>query len=272
MQSWVTWELSGNIQYMCMLDDAIYAVVRNGTTNVMQKINLKLSGEDGESITQYSNTHGVHLDNSHTISHTSTTLTYNSSANKTTFAMPEGFYHPVATTNLLANSEAIPSPVGSQLIENPLGVIEDIKANPDATTEDLETVGEIEQEMKDRRATKLWYEMAEVSSGGVQSNNVNSVSKTRRQYSSGEITSFNTAMFDRTYTNAMSLTAIRSIGEVSSFTINASFSDARQNVGTSDTADGYGLMLGYDTTIGNQSLSPYLMLSLIHISEPTRPY
>ena len=126
MQSWVTWELSGNIQYMCMLDDAIYAVVRNGTTNVMQKINLKLSGEDGESITQYSNTHGVHLDNIHTISSTSTTLTYNSSANKTTFAMPEGFYHPIAATNLLANSEAIPSPDGSQLIENPLGVIEDI--------------------------------------------------------------------------------------------------------------------------------------------------
>ena len=141
-----------------------------------------------------------------------------------------------------------------------LGVIEDIKANPDATTEDLETVSEIEQEMKDRRAPKLWYVMAEVSSGGVQSNNVNSVSKTRRQYSSGEISSFNSAMFDRTYTNAMSLTAIRSIGEASSFTINASFSDARQNVGTSDTADGYGLMLGYDTTIGNQSLSPYLML------------
>jgi len=135
MQSWVTWELSGNIQYMCMLDDAIYAVVRNGTTNVMQKINLKLSGEDGESITQYSNTHGVHLDNIHTISHSSTTLTYNSSANKTTFAMPEGFYYKVAERNLLANSQTIPNPNGSELIVNPLGVTEDISYYDFATNE-----------------------------------------------------------------------------------------------------------------------------------------
>ena len=51
-------------------------------------------------------------------------------------------------------------------------------------------------------------------------------------------------MFDRTYTNAMSLTFTnRDYGEASSFTINASFSDARQNVGTSDTADESGPML-----------------------------
>jgi hypothetical protein len=91
MQSWVTWELSGNIQYMCMLDDAIYAVVRNSTTNVMQKFNLKLSGEEGESITHNSEDYRVYLDNIHKISSSSTTLTYNSSANKTSFAMPQGF-------------------------------------------------------------------------------------------------------------------------------------------------------------------------------------
>ena len=100
MQSWVTWELSGNIQYMCMLDDAIYAVVRNGTStftlngvDVMQKFNLKLSGEEGESISHNSKDYRVYLDNIHKISHTTTTLTPNTTTNPTTtsFAMPEGF-------------------------------------------------------------------------------------------------------------------------------------------------------------------------------------
>ena len=36
-QAWITWELSGNIQYLCMLDDAVYAVVRSNGIDVMQK-------------------------------------------------------------------------------------------------------------------------------------------------------------------------------------------------------------------------------------------
>jgi len=89
MQSWITWELSGNIQHICMLDDAVYAVVRNGTTDVMQKFNLKLSGESTETITNDSKIYRVYLDNISSV--TTAGNTYDSSTNKTTFAKPNGF-------------------------------------------------------------------------------------------------------------------------------------------------------------------------------------
>jgi hypothetical protein len=89
MQSWITWELSGNIQHLCMLDDAIYAVVRNGTTDVMQKFNLKLSGESTETITNDNKIYRVYLDNIKSV--TTAGNTYNSSSNKTTFPKPNGF-------------------------------------------------------------------------------------------------------------------------------------------------------------------------------------
>ena len=89
MQSWITWELSGNIQHICMLDDAVYAVVRNGTTDVMQKFNLKLSGESTETITNDNKVYRVYLDNITSV--TTAGNTYNSSNNKTTFPKPNGF-------------------------------------------------------------------------------------------------------------------------------------------------------------------------------------
>ena len=89
MQSWITWELSGNIQYLCMLDDAIYAVVRNGTTDVMQRFNLKLSSDSTESVTQNDETYKVYLDNISSV--TTGANTYSSSTNKTVFPKPNGY-------------------------------------------------------------------------------------------------------------------------------------------------------------------------------------
>ncbi len=142
-----------------------------------------------------------------------------------------------------------------------LGIIEEIKSNEEVTEDDLATVTEIEEEMKARGAPKLWNFYADIGVGGIQNNNVNSVSKTRRQFSSDSIIGFNTPMFDRTYTGSLGLTATRSIGETSSFIINTSFTDSRQNQETSDDFESYGLMLALDTSIGNQGLSPYLMLN-----------
>ena len=42
MEAWCTWTLTGDIRYHCMLDDALYVVVRNGSKDVMQKFSLKL--------------------------------------------------------------------------------------------------------------------------------------------------------------------------------------------------------------------------------------
>jgi len=142
-----------------------------------------------------------------------------------------------------------------------LSIIEEIKTNEDLTPEDLETVNEIEEQMKERKAPKLWNFYADLGGGFIQNNNVNSVSKNRLQVSSGSITSFNSAMHDRTYSSSFGLTALRSVGEASSLMINAGFSDSRQVVDTADDFDTYSLTFAFDTTIGNQSLSPYLTLS-----------
>ena len=142
-----------------------------------------------------------------------------------------------------------------------LTVIEEIKTNEDLTPEDLETVNEIEEQMKERKAPKLWNFYADLGGGFIQNNNVNSVSKNRLQVSSDAIVPFNSAMHDRTYSSSFGLTALRSVGEGSSFMINAGFSDSRQVSDTADDFDGYSLTFAFDTTIGNQSISPYLSLS-----------
>ena len=142
-----------------------------------------------------------------------------------------------------------------------LTVIEEIKTSEDFTPEDLETVNEIEAELKERGRPKLWNFYADISLGGIHSENVNSVSKTRLQMSSDSVTGFNSAKYDRTYSGSLGLTATRSLGEASSFMINTSFTDSDQEEETSDDFETYGLTLALDTSLGNQSLSPYLMLS-----------
>jgi len=61
----------------------------------------------------------------------------------------------------------------------------------------------------------------------------------------------------------MGFTAVRSIGEASSMMFNFSGTGSRQDVDTTDNFETLGLTLGFDTSIGNHSLSPYLMLNTI---------
>ena len=145
--------------------------------------------------------------------------------------------------------------------EKAIGIIDDIKLRKDVSAEDLESVIEIEEELKGRSEPKLWNFYADISTGLVHTDNVNSVSKSRMQMSSDSKTGFNTAKHDRTLSGGLGLTATRSIGEASSFMINLSQTKSEQYFETSDDYDTYGLTLALDTTAGNQSLSPYMMLS-----------
>ena len=139
-------------------------------------------------------------------------------------------------------------------------IIEEMKLRRDLEPEDLETLQEIEEELRGREPG-LWNIVADISMGGVQSNNVNSVSKTRLKEESDSIVGFNSAMHDRTLSGGIGLSATRPIGEESSFLINASHSLSEQYAETDDDYQSYGLTLAIDTVLGNQSLSPFLMLT-----------
>ena len=65
-------------------------------------------------------------------------------------------------------------------------IIEDMKLRRDLSAEDLETLQEIEEELKDREPS-LWNLTADVGFGATFSNNVNSVSKTRLKYDTNSI-------------------------------------------------------------------------------------
>ena len=106
--------------------------------------------------------------------------------------------------------------------EKAIGIIEDIKLRKDVNAEDLESVIEIEKEIKGRSEPKLWNFYADISLGAIHTDNVNSVSKTRTQMSSDSVIGFNTAKHDRTLSGSLGLTATRSIGEASSLMINLS--------------------------------------------------
>ena len=142
-----------------------------------------------------------------------------------------------------------------------LTIIEDIKTSEDLTPEDVETINQIETTLKERGGPKLWNFYADISLGGVSNQNVNSVSKTRLQSSSDEVIGFNSAKYDKTYSEGLGLTATRSLGENSSLMINASFTDSEQREETADDFESYGLTIALDTYLGNQSLSPYIMIS-----------
>ncbi len=145
--------------------------------------------------------------------------------------------------------------------EKAIGIIEDIKLRRDVNAEDLESVIEIEEEIKGKSEPKLWNFYADISLGAIHTDNVNNVSKTRTQMSSDSIVGFNTAKHDRTLSGSLGLTATRSVGEDSSFMINLSQTKSEQYFETSDDFESYGLTLALDTSVGSQSLSPYLMLS-----------
>tara|TARA_B100001121_G_C18638133_1_gene597758 strand:- start:53 stop:1306 length:1254 start_codon:yes stop_codon:yes gene_type:complete len=139
-------------------------------------------------------------------------------------------------------------------------IIEEMKLRRDLEPEDLETLQEIEDELKDREPG-LWNITADISMGGVHTNNVNSVSKTRLKEESDSVVAFNSAMHDRTLSGGIGLSATRPVGEESSFLINVSHSLSEQYAEPDDDYQSYGLTLALDTVLGNQSLSPYVMLS-----------
>ena len=80
----------------------------------------------------------------------------------------------------------------------------------------METLQEIEEELKDREPG-LWNFTADISTGVLQTDNVNSVSKTRLKSESDSVVGFNSAKHDRTLTEAWVFQASRPIGEESSF-------------------------------------------------------
>ena len=142
-----------------------------------------------------------------------------------------------------------------------LTLIDEIKNNDDVTEDDLLTVKEIEKELEERARPKLWSMFAGVNWGLSQTNNVNNVSKTRLQMDEDVLTGFNTPMHDRTYSAGFDLSAIRKIGDDSSFSLSASVSDSRQVIESSDDVEGYTLTTSYDTTIGNQGISTFAIIS-----------
>ncbi len=148
-----------------------------------------------------------------------------------------------------------------------LTVIDEIKNNEDVTAEDLEVVNQIEEEMKARGAPKRWYIAADFNLGGIQNNNVNSVSKSRRKLSSNALEEFNSARVDRTYTGTLGLTAVRTLTEKSSLTILPSFTESRQDDETSDDFQSYSLYLGFDTMFKNQSLSSNVSFGKVDYDE-----
>ena len=88
LSSWFNWEVTGNIAYHCMLDDALYVIVENNSKRQLVKYSIKLD-DSGNFITQDGNNYAVHLDNTKTV--TTGANTYNATTKKTTFAKPEGF-------------------------------------------------------------------------------------------------------------------------------------------------------------------------------------
>ncbi len=94
LQAWFQWTLTGTIQYHCMLDDALYVVVRNNNKDQLLKYSVKLD-DNGHFVTAGED-YPIHLD--HCKSVTTGGGTYNSTTGKTTFAKPTGF----ESTNAIA--------------------------------------------------------------------------------------------------------------------------------------------------------------------------
>ena len=139
-------------------------------------------------------------------------------------------------------------------------IIEDMKLRRDLSAEDLETLQEIEEELRDREPS-LWNLTADVGLGATFSNNVNSVSKTGKKLDADEVVDFTSPRHDRTESASIGVTATRPIGEESSLLLNFGHTTSNQYQEADDDFQSYGLTIGLDTTLGNQSLSPYIIMS-----------
>ena len=94
LQAWFSWRLTGTIRYHCMLDDALYVVVRNNNKDQLLKYSVKLD-DNGHFVTAGED-YPIHLD--HCTSVTAGASTYDSTTNKTTIPKPTGF----ESTDILA--------------------------------------------------------------------------------------------------------------------------------------------------------------------------
>ena len=95
-QAWFNWELSGEIQHIAMLDDALYAIIKDGTKYTMQRFSIRgLAGtiyvDDDQDTTDTADdiSYRVHLDNALVI--TNSQLGYSSSTTRTGFTLPDSF-------------------------------------------------------------------------------------------------------------------------------------------------------------------------------------
>tara|TARA_Y100001968_G_scaffold222332_1_gene205101 strand:+ start:1811 stop:4882 length:3072 start_codon:yes stop_codon:yes gene_type:complete len=95
-QAWFTWELQGNVQYHCVLDDSVYAVIREGSKDVLQRFDIQtestsrtVTDDFDTADTEDDITYRIHLDNSTVIQ--SGSLSYSTTTKKTTFTKPNGF-------------------------------------------------------------------------------------------------------------------------------------------------------------------------------------
>ena len=95
-QAWFTWELQGNVQYHCVLDDSVYAVIRDGSKDVLQRFDIQtetnsrtVTDDFDTAATDDDITYRIHLDNSTVIA--SGSLSYSTTTKKTSFTKPNGF-------------------------------------------------------------------------------------------------------------------------------------------------------------------------------------
>ena len=110
--AWFRWKVSGEVQHLAMLDDALYAVIRNNSKDVLQKFSIKLDDSSNYITDDLGTTdadddidYRIHLDNATLVPHTD--LTYNISGNYTQFNLPAGF------NNTDAQLAVIYNPTGS---------------------------------------------------------------------------------------------------------------------------------------------------------------
>ena len=94
--AWFRWKVSGDVQHLAMLDDALYAVIRNNGKDVLQKFSIKLEDSGNYLINDLGTTstdddleYRIYLDNATTVAHTD--LTYEPNGNYTHFELPTGF-------------------------------------------------------------------------------------------------------------------------------------------------------------------------------------
>ena len=98
MESWFSWTLTGTIRYHCMLDDALYVVVKNGTKDQLLKYSIQL--DSSSHFVTSGVDFPVYLDHSMETSG----WTYNATTNKSTKAKPTGLESTTAQLAAYDNS------------------------------------------------------------------------------------------------------------------------------------------------------------------------